>query len=196
MDRSIRPTRLERYCTGPDLTEPRPTGWDRSNPLSTFRPKYALLPSVPTGNSASKSSRNAGVGLSASNMMGAYGRAGAVGNHDDAVAQIGPAGLSSAASGTTSFGSSAHLLGQLPGGLLLAGYALAALLAAAAFLQRRDITTRQSPVELRRATKAGESCARWCDAGCGGLAQMRHPWVDGGRARGSAGRRGSGASAV
>src|SRR5438552_3371484 len=45
-----------------------------TNPRSTFRPKYALLPSVPTVNSASKSSGNAGAGFSASDIVGAYGR--------------------------------------------------------------------------------------------------------------------------
>src|SRR5437588_4419565 len=53
-----------------------------TNPRSTFRPKYALLPSIPTGNSASKSSGNAGAGLSASDILGAYGRAGVAGHHD------------------------------------------------------------------------------------------------------------------
>lgn len=58
----------------------------------------------------------------------------------DAAQKFGLGGLSAAASGTTAFGTQVHLLGQAPGALILAGYALAALLVGAALLQRRDIT--------------------------------------------------------
>jgi ABC-2 type transport system permease protein len=57
-----------------------------------------------------------------------------------AVQTYGLAGLASGATGTTGFPAAARLLGQLPAALVLAGYALAVLLAGAALLRRRDIT--------------------------------------------------------
>ena len=55
------------------------------------------------------------------------------------IQQYGLAGLAAAATQTTGFPASAHLLGQPAAVLILAGYATAALLAGAALLRRRDI---------------------------------------------------------
>jgi ABC-2 type transport system permease protein len=57
-----------------------------------------------------------------------------------AVQTYGLGGLASAATGTTGFPASAHLLGQAPAALVLAAYALAVLLPGAALLRHRDIT--------------------------------------------------------
>ena len=56
-----------------------------------------------------------------------------------AVQTYGLGGLASGATGTTGFPASAHLLGQLTAALVLAGYAVAIVLAGAALLRRRDI---------------------------------------------------------
>jgi ABC-2 type transport system permease protein len=58
----------------------------------------------------------------------------------DMVQKFGLGGLSSAASGTTGFQSKADLLGQAPAALVLASYALVALVAGATLLRRRDVT--------------------------------------------------------
>ena len=58
-----------------------------------------------------------------------------------AIQRYGLGGLAAAATRTTGFPASAHLLGQPAAALILAGYATAALLAGAALLRRRDITT-------------------------------------------------------
>jgi ABC-2 type transport system permease protein len=57
-----------------------------------------------------------------------------------AIQRYGLGGLSAAATHTTGFPASAHLLGQSTAALVLAGYAAAALLAGAALLRTRDIT--------------------------------------------------------
>jgi ABC-2 type transport system permease protein len=57
-----------------------------------------------------------------------------------AIQRYGLGGLSSAATHTTGLPGTAHLPGQAAGVLVLAGYAAAILLAAAAVLRRRDIT--------------------------------------------------------
>jgi ABC-2 type transport system permease protein len=57
------------------------------------------------------------------------------------IQQYGLGGLAAAATQTTGFPASAHLLGQPAAVLILAGYATAALLAGAALLRRRDIPT-------------------------------------------------------
>lgn len=57
------------------------------------------------------------------------------------VQKFGLGGLSSGATGTAGFPASAHLLGQAPAALTLAGCALAVLLTGAVLLRRRDITT-------------------------------------------------------
>jgi ABC-2 type transport system permease protein len=58
-----------------------------------------------------------------------------------AIRQYGLGGLAAAATQTVGFPAGAHLLGQATAALILAGYAAAALLAGAALLRRRDITT-------------------------------------------------------
>jgi len=58
-----------------------------------------------------------------------------------AIQQYGLGGLAAAATHTAGFPGSAHLLGQAAAALVLAGYATMALLAGAALLSRRDITT-------------------------------------------------------
>ncbi len=58
-----------------------------------------------------------------------------------AIQQYGLGGLAAATTRTTGFPASAHLLGQPGAALILTGYATAALLAGAALLRRRDITT-------------------------------------------------------
>lgn len=58
-----------------------------------------------------------------------------------AIQQYGLGGLAAAATRSAGFPAGAHLLGQLAAALILAGYATAALLAGAALLRRRDITT-------------------------------------------------------
>jgi ABC-2 type transport system permease protein len=58
-----------------------------------------------------------------------------------AIQRYGLGGLASAATRTTGFPASAHLLGQGAAALVLAGYATAVLLAGAALLRRRDILT-------------------------------------------------------
>ncbi len=58
----------------------------------------------------------------------------------NAVQTYGFGGLSSAASGTTPLHATAHILGQAPAGLALAGYAAVFLFAGAVLLRRRDIT--------------------------------------------------------
>jgi ABC-2 type transport system permease protein len=58
-----------------------------------------------------------------------------------AIQRYGLGGLASAATRTTGFPASAHLLGQGAAALVLAGYATAILLAGAALLRRRDILT-------------------------------------------------------
>ena len=61
--------------------------------------------------------------------------------HVGAAVQVyGIGGLAAGASGPVGFPATAHLLGQGPALAILAGYALAALLAGAALLRRRDIT--------------------------------------------------------
>jgi ABC-2 type transport system permease protein len=57
------------------------------------------------------------------------------------IQQYGLGGLAAAATQTTGFPASAHLLRQPAAVLILAGYATAALLAGAALLRRRDIPT-------------------------------------------------------
>jgi hypothetical protein len=57
-----------------------------------------------------------------------------------AVQRYGIDGLVAAATGTTGFPVTARLLGQAPATAVLAGYAIAALLAGAALLRHRDIT--------------------------------------------------------
>jgi hypothetical protein len=57
-----------------------------------------------------------------------------------AVQRYGIDGLVAAATGTTGFPATARLLGQVPATAVLAGYAIAALLAGAALLRHRDIT--------------------------------------------------------
>jgi ABC-2 type transport system permease protein len=57
-----------------------------------------------------------------------------------AVQTYGLGGLASGTTGTTGFPAGARLLGQVPAALVLAGYALAVLLAGAALLRQRDIT--------------------------------------------------------
>ena len=57
-----------------------------------------------------------------------------------AVQQYGIDGLVAAATGTTGFPATARLLGQASATAVLAGYAVAALLAGATLLRRRDIT--------------------------------------------------------
>jgi ABC-2 type transport system permease protein len=57
-----------------------------------------------------------------------------------AVQTYGLGGLASGATGTTGFPAGARLLSQVPAALVLAGYALAVLLAGAALLRQRDIT--------------------------------------------------------
>jgi ABC-2 type transport system permease protein len=57
-----------------------------------------------------------------------------------AVQTYGLGGLASGATGTTGFPATAHILGQVPAALVLAGYALAFVLGGAALLRRRDIT--------------------------------------------------------
>jgi ABC-2 type transport system permease protein len=56
-----------------------------------------------------------------------------------AVQTYGLGGLAAGATGTAGFPSGAHLLSPVPAALVLAGYALAALLAGVAVLRRRDI---------------------------------------------------------
>jgi ABC-2 type transport system permease protein len=56
------------------------------------------------------------------------------------IQQYGLGGLAAAATHTTGFPASAHLLGQPAATLVLTGYAAAALLAGASLLRRRDIT--------------------------------------------------------
>ena len=56
-----------------------------------------------------------------------------------AVQTYGLGGLAAGATGTAGFPSGAHLLSPVPAALVLAGYALAVLLAGAAVLRRRDI---------------------------------------------------------
>jgi ABC-2 type transport system permease protein len=58
-----------------------------------------------------------------------------------AIQQYGLGGLAAATTRTTGFPASAHLLRQPGAALILAGYAVAALLAGAALRRRRDITT-------------------------------------------------------
>jgi hypothetical protein len=58
-----------------------------------------------------------------------------------AVQQYGLGGLAAAATHTIGFPASAHLLAQPAAALVLAGYTTIALLAGAALLKRRDITT-------------------------------------------------------
>jgi len=58
-----------------------------------------------------------------------------------AIQQYGLGGLAAATTRTVGFPASAHLLGQSAAALILVGYATAALLAGAALLRRRDITT-------------------------------------------------------
>lgn len=57
-----------------------------------------------------------------------------------AVQLYGVGGLASGGAGTTGFPSTAHLLAQTPATLILAGYTLAALLAAALLLRHADIS--------------------------------------------------------
>jgi hypothetical protein len=59
---------------------------------------------------------------------------------DPAVQQYGIDGLVAAATCTTGFPATARLLGQAPATAVLAGYAIAALLAGTALLRHRDIT--------------------------------------------------------
>jgi ABC-2 type transport system permease protein len=58
-----------------------------------------------------------------------------------AVQEYGLGGLASGATGTTGFPATAHLLGQGSAAVVLAGYAMVALLAGAVLLRRRDVTT-------------------------------------------------------
>ena len=58
-----------------------------------------------------------------------------------AIQRYGLGGLAAAATRTTGFPASAHLLGQSAAALILGGYATSALLAGAALLRRRDIIT-------------------------------------------------------
>jgi len=58
-----------------------------------------------------------------------------------AIQRYGLGGLAAATTHTTGFPASAHLLAQPAAALVLAGYATLALLAAAALLKTRDITT-------------------------------------------------------
>lgn len=58
-----------------------------------------------------------------------------------AVRQYGLGGLAAATTQTVGFPANAHLLGQPGAALILAGYAAAALIAGAALLRSRDITT-------------------------------------------------------
>jgi ABC-2 type transport system permease protein len=56
-----------------------------------------------------------------------------------AVQTYGLGGLASGATGTTGFPANVHLLGQVPAALVIAGYALAVVLAGAVLLRQRDI---------------------------------------------------------
>jgi ABC-2 type transport system permease protein len=58
-----------------------------------------------------------------------------------AIQQYGLGGLAAASTQTVGFPASAHLFGQATAALILVGYAAAGLLAGAALLRRRDITT-------------------------------------------------------